>query len=139
MRCTSSGIGETSWMRPTICGPNVRFGTKWLSITSTCTRSADEMRSMSRCMFTKSAARMLGLIRGMRSTVSVPSHLLEQGDEHGIRAVPVRPQLHLRGIAREFELVHGEVLHDVLGRQLPQFAGMPLQRVADLHARLRQM
>ena len=50
-------------MRSTICGPNVRLGTKWLSITSTCTRSAVAIFSRSRCMLTKSADRMLGLIR----------------------------------------------------------------------------
>ena len=63
MRCTSSGTGLVAWIRSTICGPNVRFGTKWLSITSTWTKSAVAMRASSACMLTKSAARMLGLIR----------------------------------------------------------------------------
>ncbi len=72
MRCTSSGTGLVSWMRPTICGPNVRFGTKWLSMTSTCTKSAPAMRASSASMLTKSAARMLGLMRtcgGLRGAV----------------------------------------------------------------------
>ena len=51
IRCTSSGTGLVAWMRSTICGPNVRFGTKWLSMTSTCTKSAAAMRASSACMF----------------------------------------------------------------------------------------
>ena len=42
--------------------PRVRFGTKWWSITSTCTRSALAMALRSRSRLQKSAERMLGAI-----------------------------------------------------------------------------
>ena len=71
IRCTSSGIGLVAWMRSTICGPNVRLGTKWLSMTSTCAKSAVAIRARSACMFTKSAARILGLMRGARGSSTV--------------------------------------------------------------------
>ena len=46
----------------TIVGPNVRLGTKWLSITSTCTQSALPMRPTSSPSLAKSALRMDGVI-----------------------------------------------------------------------------
>ncbi len=41
MRWQSSGRAETLRSDSTTGSPSVRFGTKWLSITSTCTQSAD--------------------------------------------------------------------------------------------------
>src|SRR4051794_13825813 len=43
-------------------GPKVRLGTKWLSMTSTCTQSALPMRATSSPSRAKSALRMLGVI-----------------------------------------------------------------------------
>src|SRR5688572_25326084 len=43
-------------------GPKVRLGTKWLSITSTCTQSALGIRATSAPRAAKSALRMLGVI-----------------------------------------------------------------------------
>ena len=40
IRCTSSGSAETVASRSTTGSPIVRLGTKWLSMTSTCTQSA---------------------------------------------------------------------------------------------------
>ena len=62
MRCASIGIGDTARMRSTTGGPNVRFGTKWLSMTSTCAMSALLMRLSSPARSAKSAERMLGLM-----------------------------------------------------------------------------
>src|SRR3954453_21338373 len=63
MRCTSRGSALTCASRCTIGSPNVRFGTKWLSITSQCTRSAEGIRAISAAKGLKSADRMLGSIR----------------------------------------------------------------------------
>ena len=62
IRCTSTGRSVTSQMRLTMGSPRVRFGTKWWSITSTCTRSALAMALRSRSRLQKSAERMLGAI-----------------------------------------------------------------------------
>ena len=43
-------------------GPKVRLGTKWLSMTSTCTQSALGIRATSAPSAAKSALRMLGVI-----------------------------------------------------------------------------
>ena len=40
IRCASSGTSVLLLSASTIVGPKVRLGTKWLSITSTCTQSA---------------------------------------------------------------------------------------------------
>ena len=45
-----------------MAGPKVRLGTKWLSITSTCTQSALPIRATSSPSRAKSALRMLGVI-----------------------------------------------------------------------------
>ena len=46
--------GETSTIRSTTGSPSVRFGTKWLSITSTCAQSAVAMRASSCSRLAKS-------------------------------------------------------------------------------------
>src|SRR6476620_12255704 len=63
MRWASNGIGLTSWIRWTTGRPRERFGTKWLSITSTCTASAVLILWSSDWRFAKSAERMLGLMQ----------------------------------------------------------------------------
>lgn len=60
IRWASIGIGLRSTICSTMLGPNVRLGTKWLSITSTWTLSAVEILSSSVPMLMKSALRMLG-------------------------------------------------------------------------------
>src|SRR3954454_3639907 len=62
MRCTSRGTSVLRLSASTIVGPKVRLGTKWLSITSTCTQSALPMRATSSPSRAKSALRMLGVI-----------------------------------------------------------------------------
>ena len=44
--------------------PSVRLGTKWLSITSTCSPSALGTDSMADCRLAKSADSRLGMMRG---------------------------------------------------------------------------
>ena len=44
--------------------PRVRFGTKWLSITSTCSPSALGTDSIAACRLAKSAESRLGMMRG---------------------------------------------------------------------------
>ena len=56
----------------TIVGPKVRLGTKWLSMTSTCTQSALPIRATSSPSRAKSADRMLGVI-WMPTAVSLVS------------------------------------------------------------------
>ena len=58
--------------------PSVRFGTKWLSITSTCSQSAlPATRSHSRARSAKSAERMLGAI-WMPTVASVAARAVGQ-------------------------------------------------------------
>src|ERR1700712_5659723 len=78
--------------------PRVRFGTKWLSITSTCSQSAPLTAAVSSASLAKSAARIDGAISGLAMAVSVTVDCrallhLQRGGEHGISTVPVRPQL----------------------------------------------
>ena len=47
IRCASSGTSVARASASTIVGPKVRLGTKWLSITSTCTQSALGIRATS--------------------------------------------------------------------------------------------
>ncbi len=54
-------------MASTTGSPSVRFGTKWLSITSTCIASELGTDSIAVCRFAKSADRMLGMI--LRATM----------------------------------------------------------------------
>src|SRR6056300_497323 len=79
-------------MRFTICGPNVRAWTKWLSMTSTCTASAVLIRWSSASILTKSAESTLGCRR-----ISTPSayreRTLDQLNKHGIGPVAVGPEL----------------------------------------------
>src|SRR5690606_32744106 len=105
----------------TICGPNVRFGTKWLSMTSTWAKSAVAMRARSACMFTKSAERMLGLMRGAAGRLIglLLWVALQQGEEHGVGAVTVRPQLHASGsVAGEVDGALDQIGDDGRGIQL---------------------
>src|SRR6478735_587483 len=62
IRWASSGVVVDRARASTMVGPKVRFGTKWLSITSTCTQSALPIRATSAPRFAKSAFRMLGVI-----------------------------------------------------------------------------
>ena len=65
IRWASSGTSVARASASTIVGPNVRLGTKWLSITSTCTQSALGIRATSAPSEAKSAFRMLGVICGV--------------------------------------------------------------------------
>src|SRR3954466_533402 len=89
----------------------VRLGTKWPSITSTCSQSAPVTESAASASRAKSAERMLGAIIGSAppettvwgpAAAAVPagtgrpargSIAPEQGAEHRIGAVPVWPEL----------------------------------------------
>src|SRR3954452_2775750 len=71
--------------------PMVRLGTKWLSITSTCSQSAPLTAAASSASRAKSAARIEGAIRG----TAMRSPYFEGGGEHRIGAVPVWPELHV--------------------------------------------
>ncbi len=62
IRCASSGMSVERANASTMVGPNVRLGTKWLSITSTCTQSALPILATSAPSAAKSAFRMLGVI-----------------------------------------------------------------------------
>jgi hypothetical protein len=62
IRCASTGSEVRRASASTMVGPKVRLGTKWLSMTSTCTQSAPVMRSTSSPSAAKSALRMLGVI-----------------------------------------------------------------------------
>src|SRR6478752_2719989 len=62
IRCASRGTSVLRARASTMVGPKVRFGTKWLSITSTCTQSALPIRATSAPRSAKSAFRMLGVI-----------------------------------------------------------------------------
>ena len=58
----SSILSVTLRMDSTTGSPSVRLGTKWLSITSTCTASELGTDSIAVCRFAKSADKMLGMI-----------------------------------------------------------------------------
>ena len=92
----SSILSVALRMDSTTGSPSVRFGTKWLSITSTCMASELGTDSIAVCRFAKSADKMLGMI--LRATVStlVSADLAQIGRKHGISAVPVRPELQVR-------------------------------------------
>ncbi|CAM5359546.1 hypothetical protein SAVIM40S_01401 [Streptomyces avidinii] len=60
MRWRSSGMSVALLRDSTIGIPRVRFGTKWLSMTSTCSQSAPSTAFASSASRAKSADRMLG-------------------------------------------------------------------------------
>ena len=62
MRWVSIGTGLALTSDSTTGSPSVRFGTKWLSMTSTCAQSASAIRASSSARRAKSAVRMLGEI-----------------------------------------------------------------------------
>ena len=62
IRWQSSGWSAAFASDSTIGIPSVRFGTKWLSITSTCSQSALDTAAASSARWAKSAVRMLGAI-----------------------------------------------------------------------------
>src|SRR6185295_2589571 len=62
IRLQSIGVDDAFPSASTIGSPRVRFGTKWLSITSTCSQSACEIRAASEARLAKSDASMLGEI-----------------------------------------------------------------------------
>src|SRR3954452_12863600 len=79
--------------------PIVRFGTKWPSITSTCNQSAPFTAAASSASRAKSAARIDGAIsgppvRGMSDTLLAA----QRRREHGVGAVSVWPELHVRPV-----------------------------------------
>ena len=95
--------------------PMVRFGTKWPSITSTCSQSAPSTaarprRPAGRSRRTGSTARSAGARRaGYAHRVESPRRIGARARlspcaaarrEHGVGAVPVRPQLHGRARRR---------------------------------------
>src|SRR5215217_2469454 len=108
--------------------PMVKFGTKWLSITSTCSQSAPVTAAASSPSSAKSAARIDGAIRG----TAMRSPYFEGGREHRIGAVPVWPELHVRTIT---EVVDG--LEQRPGVQCGHW--MAAQRVSDNADRLCEM
>ena len=79
MRWQSSGTGLTAWTACITGRPNVRFGTKWASITSKCSQSASATRWASSPRRAKSADRRLGAINGSRDT-SAESRCAATGD-----------------------------------------------------------
>src|SRR4051794_41117495 len=95
IRCTSNGIAVVLRRLCTTGRPIVRFGTKWLSITSTCTQSAAPSMActaVARCA--KSAARMLGAMIGDDSTAEVYGLSAVTRDTPG-----VQPSVRRRGTA----------------------------------------
>ena len=63
MRWQSTGVVTAASSASTTGSPSVRFGTKWLSMTSTCSQSAvPATRAHSSARRAKSADRMLGEI-----------------------------------------------------------------------------
>ena len=81
--------------------PRVRFGTKWLSITSTCSQSAPVTTAASSASRAKSAARIDGAISGC----AMDSPYFERGGEHRIGAVSVRPQLHVWPVSESVDRI----------------------------------
>ena len=65
IRCASNGSAVTRRSASTVLGPNVRFGTKWPSMTSRWIRSAParSMRRTARARLARSASRMLAATR----------------------------------------------------------------------------
>src|SRR5215211_7228372 len=80
-------------MDSTTGSPRVRFGTKWLSMTSTCIASELGTDSMAVCRFAKSADKMLGMILTATDPTLVLPTLPKVGRKHGVSAVAVRPEL----------------------------------------------
>src|SRR5438067_902653 len=80
----------------------VRLGTKWASMTSTCSQSAVATASACSPSRAKSADRMLGAIIGSGPTAgslgSGADLTANQCEEHRICAVAVRPELHGRAV-----------------------------------------
>src|SRR4051795_4724955 len=77
-------------MAATTGGPIVRFGTKWPSITSTCSRSASgATASMASARAAKSADRIDGAIR---TTLRTLSRRAEPQDEHAVGSDRLREQ-----------------------------------------------
>src|SRR3954453_940223 len=109
IRWQSRGRSLTLPSASTTGTPSVRLGTKWLSITSTCSQSARETRAASSASRAKSEDRMLGEIwipmvapiLGHRpwpaAGAAGRSPATQQRQEHGIGPVAVRPQLHGAG------------------------------------------
>src|ERR1700758_4817689 len=98
MSVTASRLSTTG-------NPMVRFGTKWLSMTSTCNQSAPSTAAAWSARRAKSAARIDGAINGgdVRFTLI---RLAQRGREHRVGAVTVWPQLHVQPVAeaiRRFE------------------------------------
>src|ERR1700742_101523 len=75
--------------------PIVRFGTKWASITSTCSQSAPLTTAASSANRAKSAARIDGAISSRSVLPDMGSAYFEDGGEHGVGAVAMWPQLNV--------------------------------------------
>src|SRR3954447_21898298 len=95
IRWQSIGMSVLFSNASTTGSPMVRFGTKWLSITSTCSQSAPVTAATSSPSSAKSAARIDGAMRGP----AMRSPYCESRGEHRIGAVPVWPELHVRSVA----------------------------------------
>src|SRR3977135_3574748 len=99
IRWQSIGMSVLFSKASTTGSPMVRLGTKWLSITSTCSQSAPVTASASSPSSAKSAARIDGASSGpamaltlyVGSSPASSSHL-HGGGEHRIGAVPVWPE-----------------------------------------------
>src|SRR3954462_7163237 len=115
--------------------PMVRFGTKWPSITSTCSQSAPCTAAASSASRAKSAARIDGAISGppvpdMSDTLLIYGKPTHHGCEHSVGAVSVRPQLHVGTVAQAF----GKGLEQRSG--IERFHRLAAQCVADHTHRL---
>src|SRR5699024_12466725 len=91
IKWASTGTGEVRITSSTTTGPMEMLGTKWPSITSTCTMSALEIDSNSVPKDAKLAAKIEGLIRIV--TALSLCLLFQKREEHGVRAVLMWPQL----------------------------------------------
>src|SRR5664279_5324342 len=95
--------------------PRVRLGTKWASITSTWAQSALPIRLSSRSRFAKSLARMLGEICTAKTLGALVRKLAQQGEEHRIGALHMRPQLDERPFPEMFDGLAGAVTEQLAG------------------------
>ena len=103
-RCASTGSSVARAREAATAGPTVRFGTKWLSMTSKCTSSAPpaSARRTSSARFAKSAARIEGAPATLSSnSLKNPKSYLPNGSpqtvpevailQHGARSDPRPP------------------------------------------------
>src|SRR5947209_5920364 len=109
IRWQSIGMSLAANKLSTTGSPRVRFGTKWASITSTCNQSAPSTSAAASASRAKSAASIEGAISGRSVLADMNVSLLgaqtgivqldQRCGEHGVGAVPVRPQLYVGTVA----------------------------------------